>query len=126
MQNRKKRVLLIDDDHELTTLVKLRLEEDDEFHVWTENMGCRGLLAARMFRPDLVLLDVNMPQMDGSEVAAQLREEKEFSDLPIVFYTGLAEEGEGVGGKNERLLAKTAEWSEVVQCLNDALEPALV
>jgi CheY-like chemotaxis protein len=123
MQNRKKRVLLIDDDHALTTVVKLRLEESDEFHVWTENTGSRGLLAARMFRPDVVLLDVNMPQMDGSEVAARLREEKEFSELPIVFYTGLAEEGEAVGGKNERLLAKTAEWSEVVQCLNDALEP---
>ena len=75
-----------------------------------------------MFRPDVVLLDVNMPQIDGVEVAAQLRKQKEFSELPIIFYTGLAEPGECVGGKNERLLAKTAEWSEVMQCLNEALE----
>jgi two-component system, OmpR family, response regulator len=81
------------------------------------------LMAARMFRPDLILLDVIMPVMDGGDVAARLRADPLLRDIPVVFLTALVsnEETDGhemVSGA-ETFLAKPVDIGELKKTLED-------
>ena len=85
----KPRVLLVDDERfNLNTLHGL-LKEDHKIMVATG--GDQALKAAVTGRPDLILLDINMPGMDGYEVCRRLKEDSLTSSIPIIFITGLAD-----------------------------------
>src|SRR2546426_9287773 len=79
----KKRILLVDDETSFTRLLKLNLEQTDDYEVRVENWAEDALMAAREFRPDLVLLDVMMPRMIGGGVAALLRADASLKETPI-------------------------------------------
>ena len=64
----KKKILLVDDEAELLDMLKMRLETAD-YHVCTALDGCEGLERARQEKPDLIVLDVLMPEKDGSDTA---------------------------------------------------------
>jgi len=85
----KKHVLVIDDDKSITTLTKRTLEASGEFEVSVENESCKALHAARQAKPDLILLDVIMPGLDGGDVRRQLRNDWMLSSIPVIFFTGL-------------------------------------
>lgn len=86
----KKRILIVDDESGFTTLLKHSLESEGYYLVEEENEASHALIAAREFDPDLVILDVMMPEMDGSDVAAMLRADHRFKYTPIIFLTALA------------------------------------
>jgi CheY-like chemotaxis protein len=90
----KKRILVVDDDPAITRLVKLNLERTGHYEVQTENLGLRAIEAARHFRPALILLDVLMPGMLGSEIAAQLQADPELRPIKFIFLTGAITKGE--------------------------------
>ena len=97
----KKRILLVDDEKSFTTLLKLNLEETGNYEVRVENWPEDAFTAAKEFKPDLVLLDIIMPRMPGGNVAAQITEDPELKDTPIVFLTAAVrkqqvEENEGI------------------------------
>src|SRR5438046_2532648 len=75
----KKRILIVDDEISFTRLLKLNLEQTNDYVVRVENWAEDVLPAAREFRPDLVLLDVMMPRMFGGEDSLKT--------TPIVFFT---------------------------------------
>jgi len=81
----RKRILVVDDEIGFTRLLKLTLEQTNDYEVRVENWPERALSAAREFRPDLVLLDVVMPRMFGADVAACLRADASLKATPIVF-----------------------------------------
>ncbi len=83
----KKRILLVDDEKSLTTLLKLNLEETGQYEVRVENFPEDALAAAREFQPDLVLLDIIMPRLPGGNVAVQITSDPQLKDTPIVFLT---------------------------------------
>jgi DNA-binding response OmpR family regulator len=83
----KRRILLVDDEVSFTRLLKLNLEQTDDYVVRVENWADRALAAAHEFEPDLVLLDVIMPRIIGSDVAARFREDAHLKATPIVFFT---------------------------------------
>lgn len=85
----KTRILVVDDDIGLSRLVGLALEKTRLYEVKVENRSRQALACAREFRPHLVLLDVDMPGMDGGAVAAQLRSDLSLNDLHIIFFTSL-------------------------------------
>jgi two-component system, OmpR family, response regulator len=85
----KKRILLVDDEVGFTRLFKLNLEQRADYEVRVENWADKALHAAREFRPDLVLLDVIMPRMIGSEIAARFREDVSLQSTPIVFLSAV-------------------------------------
>lgn len=85
----KTRILVVDDDVGLSRLVGLTLEKTRLYEVRVENRSRHALQCAREFQPHLVLLDVDMPGMDGGAVAAQLRSDLSLNDLQIVFFTSL-------------------------------------
>ena len=102
--SQKKKILIIDDEANLTMLVKLNLEKTGHYEVREENRALRGLAAAREFKPDLVLLDVMMPDLDGGDVLAQLKADPNLKDVPVVFLTAtvlkeeVAKKGGSIGG----------------------------
>ena len=100
----KKKILVVDDEEKFTKYLKLNLELTGKYEVRVENKGSHGLEAAKAFKPDLILLDVMMPDMDGSEVASLLREEEICKNIPVVFLTAIVteqeieEKGSDIGG----------------------------
>lgn len=91
-----KKILIIDDDPELRKLVEAILKPL-EFTVYMAPSGEDGLKQAYIVHPDLVILDVNMPGMDGYEVCSRLRE---FSSFPILMLTARAQENDMLRGFN--------------------------
>ena len=83
----RKRILVVDDEIGFTRLLKLTLEQTNDYEVRVENWPEQALRAAQEFRPDLVLLDVVMPRMFGGDVAARLRADATLRTTPIVFFT---------------------------------------
>ncbi len=117
----KQRILLIDNDKSYTRILKLNLESRGFFEVQEENIGSQALAAARKFKPDLILLDVMMPDIDGGEVAAQLKADFRLKTIPIVFLTAAAskQEVDGLEGSigGQSFLAKPASTGEILDCL---------
>ncbi len=84
------RVLVIDDEAPIRLLCRVNLEAEGMSVIEAED-GPRGLAAAREARPDVVLLDVMMPGLDGWRVAEELLDDPRTADIPIVFLTARAE-----------------------------------
>ncbi|KPJ90942.1 MAG: histidine kinase [Gammaproteobacteria bacterium SG8_15] len=121
----KKRILVVDDEPALTRMVKLNLERTGNYEVRTENQGSMALQAAREFKPDLMLLDVMMPDMSGDEVSAQMKEDEELSRMKYVFMTAIItkDETEAMGsniGGNE-FLAKPVKTDELIATIERVL-----
>jgi CheY-like chemotaxis protein len=93
--------MIIDDEPGFTRLLKLTLEKTGGFEVLEENNGTRAWLTAREFAPDIIFLDVVMPEIDGGDVAQQIRSDPMLAHVPIVFLTAIVSEKEGgheIGG----------------------------
>jgi CheY-like chemotaxis protein len=119
----KKRILIIDDEASFTRMVKLNLEKTGSFEVREENRATYAVAAAREFKPDLILLDVIMPAMDGGDVAAQIRTDRHLKGTPIVFLTATVSQREaGEGGLNSGgslFLAKPVSLENLIHCINE-------
>lgn len=88
------KVLLIDDEAGFTELLKMNLEKGGEFEVTVENDSTRAHETAVDFRPDVILLDVVMPGMDGGDVQAQFESDPHLSRTPIIMLTALVDSTE--------------------------------
>lgn len=125
MKQDKKRILVVDDEASITRLLKLNLEATDRYLVGTENDPKAALAAAEQFQPDLILLDVLMPDQDGGQLASQLQASPKLKGIPIVFLTAAATKKEiyARGGKVGGLpfLAKPVDLTEVLACLDQHL-----
>ena len=91
---RKKNVLIIEDDTNTADLVALYLQREG-FQALTANDGEQGLALAERYRPDLVVLDLMLPKVDGWEVCRRLRQ---LSDVPVIMLTARDEEIDRVAG----------------------------
>nr|MDP2190681.1 response regulator [Rhodoferax sp.] len=96
-----KRILVVDDEPHITRMIKLVLEQTGRYEVRTENLGRRAIEAAREFRPDLILLDVMMPGMLGSEIGTQLQADPELSGIKFIFLTALVTKDEELKSKGQ-------------------------
>jgi CheY-like chemotaxis protein len=94
MRTGKSKILVIDDESSFTHIVKLFFEDTGRYEVKEVNKGTEGLTAAQQYRPDLILLDIYMPDLCGGEVAAQIRDDNDLKDVPIVFLTALIRKNE--------------------------------
>lgn len=117
----KKRILIIDDEVVFTRILKYNLENTGTYVVRIENRGARGLAAALEFQPDLILLDIIMPDMDGGEVASQIKAHERVKHIPIVFFTAavLKEEVDAKGGVigGYPFIAKQVSVAAVLECI---------
>ncbi len=81
------KILYVEDDADIRTIAKLSLEAVGGFTVQVANSGAEAIDIAPAFMPDLILLDVMMPGMDGPTTMLALRKLPEFEQTPIVFMT---------------------------------------
>ena len=127
MNDRKKRILVVDDESSITRLLKLNLEQTGDYLVRTENFSKAALAAAEEFHPELILLDVMMPDMDGGELAGKFQTHPVTRHVPIVFLTAAVTREEVlshhglIGGLP--FLAKPVNMEEVLGCLDTHLGP---
>lgn len=121
----KKRILLIDDDGALLRWMKLALERTGNYEVASEQNGAAALQTARSFKPQIIFIDLNMPNVEGSTLAHEIRSDSAFKRIPIVFLTGAVtiEEVERSGGKigGEFFLAKPIDVARLVKCIGERL-----
>jgi two-component system, OmpR family, response regulator len=93
-----RRILIVDNDRDSAHLVKVLLERAGHYFVLEENVATKAHQTAQSFRPDLILLDIVMPEMDGGDVAAQIAADPELRSTPIVFLTALVTKSEAEAG----------------------------
>lgn len=94
----KHKVLLVDDEVGITRALALYLTENGDCDVRIENTGSRAVATARDFRPDLIVLDIVMPDADGATLASEMKADAILKDTPIVFLTALVSQHEAGGG----------------------------
>jgi len=120
----KQRILIVDDDHESTHLVKILLEKAGSYVVLEENDAASAHQSARNFRPDLILLDIMMPETDGAEVAAQIEADPDLRSTPIIFLTALVTEPETKAGlriEGHRSVAKPINIPKLIDQIEESL-----
>ena len=96
----KKKILIVDDEDDILHFLELVLREKG-YDVATASGGHEALTKAQLERPDLVLLDIMMPQMDGWEVLKLLRVDDETSDIPVAMLSARTEAKDRVQGLQE-------------------------
>ena len=96
----KKKILVVDDEDDILNFLELVLGEKG-FDVVTASGGQEALTKAQLERPDLVLLDIMMPQMDGWEVLKLLRVDEETAEIPVAMLSARTEARDRVQGLQE-------------------------
>ena len=120
----KKRILIVDDDPTAIKLLRLNIESMGDFEVFTESQGSYAVVAARECRPDLVIMDIMMPDMLGSDAAAALQEDSVLGGIKVVFITSMLKKGEerkpGKGNGAQTIFAKPLSKVELVDIIKQA------
>jgi len=124
------KVMLVDDEAGLTTLTKMSLERSGEFIVAVENDPRKAVERARHLQPDILILDMVMPGMDGGDVAAQIRNTPELAQMKLIILTALVSGDEttggtasiAVGGEGYRALSKPVKLELLQQTIREELE----
>ncbi len=120
----KKKILIVDDEENVLLMLKKRLTAKGYFVITATN-GKDALMLANSKHPDLIILDVLMPGMDGPEVATQLKESPKTKDISVVFLTCLyakveeSEHGHMVG--NRMIFAKPYDPKELEETIERLL-----
>ena len=94
----KKKILIVDDEQQLAETVKEFLEGTGEYDVHIETDGIKAMSDIQEFKPDLVLLDVMLPGMNGFEICKSLQENKKFSSIPVIILSARGDEPDKVAG----------------------------
>jgi DNA-binding response OmpR family regulator len=118
------KVLLVDDDPVILKLLQVNFEMEG-YKVMTANDGVEGLEKARTERPDIVLLDIMMPRMDGLEVTKALKGDASTKDIPIILLSAKAQASDVQVGKDmgaDDYLTKPFDPLELLDRVNELLE----
>ncbi len=119
----KKKILVVDDSGAMLRNVKAWLE--DHYQVVLANSGAMAIKYLATNRPDLVLLDYEMPIINGKQVLEMIRAEQEFADMPVIFLTS-KDDKESVlqvmSLKPAGYLLKTLEPAKIIQAIDDFFE----
>lgn len=125
MKMRKsKTILIVEDEVELVEMVKMRLEANG-YKVIAAYNGEDGLYWARKEKPDLILLDLMLPKMDGYEVCGTLKKDRDYADIPICIFTARAQESErrlGMELGADAYIIKPFEPSALIEKIKELLK----
>ena len=117
----KRRILIVDDDRDSTHLLKILLEKTGGYLVLEENDPAKAHQSAHNFRPDLILLDIMMPQRDGVELASEIDADPQLKRTPIIFLTALGDSRAGLRIQGYPVLAKPINIPELINRLEENL-----
>jgi excisionase family DNA binding protein len=94
IESGKRKVLIVDDDAEIVELIVEVLERDGRFEVKTASSGYEAGMATQRFRPELILLDYMLPDVNGNVVCQTIRRNPEFENIKIIIVSGVVKEDE--------------------------------
>jgi CheY-like chemotaxis protein len=94
IESGKRKVLVVDDDAEIVELIVEVLERDGRFEVKTASSGYEAGIATQRFRPELILLDYMLPDVNGNVVCQTIRRNPEFENIKIIIVSGVVKEDE--------------------------------
>jgi DNA-binding response OmpR family regulator len=89
----KKKILLIEDEEDMAYAITLQLESKG-FEVIVAHDGRAGLEKARIKKPDLIILDVMLPKIDGYKICRMLKFDNKYKNIPIIIYTARAQDSD--------------------------------
>ncbi len=119
-----RKILVVDDEENELSLLDMILSQAG-YSVTTSNNGKKALELAKSICPDIMIVDLSMPDMDGGQVAEKLKLQPETKDIPILFLTGLYtkeqedEKGHMIAGN--MILAKPCESKQLLAMINKLL-----
>lgn len=99
MPNQIKKILIVEDEETLSAMYKSKLEESGKFKVFIADNGASGLEAAKKEKPDIVILDVILPQIDGFSVLEELKKSGSTKKIPVIMLTNLGTDEDKEKGK---------------------------
>src|SRR3982075_3627931 len=117
-------ILIVDNNRDFTRTAKLALERTGRYFVCEENDSSKAHQTAQSLQPDLILLDIAMPETDGGEVAARIQSDPALHRIPIVFLTALVTRVEGKSGlriQGHPFLAKPISLPELIKGIEENL-----
>ena len=91
LESGKRKALIVDDDEELVELIRDVLEQDGRFEVRVANNGFDAGMMVRDYRPDILVLDVMLPDINGKEVCQRVRQDSSLDDVKIICISGMVE-----------------------------------
>lgn len=122
--NTPKRILLVDDEPNILLAIEFLLKKEG-YTIQKAFDGQQALELAATFRPDIVVLDVMMPELDGFEVAQRIRNTPSFDDVRIIFLTAKgtpSDKMRGYSSGGEVYLIKPFDNDELVRIVNEIVE----
>ncbi len=123
MNDRIIKILYIEDEIDLIELVTLLLERSGKYKVTATKQGEEGIVLAKTNKPDVILLDLMMPNIDGWDVFRQIREDEETRSIPIVIVTSQAQDIDKVLGleiaKADGYITKPFEPNDLFTIIDD-------
>ncbi len=94
----KKRILIVDDEEDILSVLKFRLEANN-YEALTASDGQEGLNKARTEKPDLIILDLMLPKLDGYKVCRMLKFDESYKAIPIIMFTARVQQKDEELGK---------------------------
>jgi len=98
MTQSKKKILLVEDDTMISSMYKTKFESDG-FEVFVAENGAIGLDLAKKEKPDIIMLDVILPQLDGFSVLEQIKQDDSTKNIPVIMLTNLGTEEDKAKGE---------------------------
>lgn len=120
------KILLIDDEEDFTELLAANLEEAGNYEVRQVNNPMNALKVAREFLPDLCVIDLVMPQMDGGDVVSAMRDDPQLREIHVIMLTALVEEDPAQPGKAQMkgglpFISKTSDFWVIQKAIEEEL-----
>jgi DNA-binding response OmpR family regulator len=119
-----KRILLVDDEKAFCDVVKENVELRGGYRIHVSNNGKDALKAARTFRPDLIILDIRMPVMDGFKVLEELKKDTSTLGIPVIVMTALDDDTSKIRAASlygDRYLVKPVKISELLMKIKEVI-----
>ena len=120
----KKKVLIVDDEPDIVETIQFMLESEG-LECLAAYDGEDALLKARTENPDLILLDIMLPKMDGYKVCRLLKFDEKYKDIPIIMLTAKAQDADKLIGKEtgaDEYVCKPFVMDELVRMIRDRLK----
>ena len=92
--DKRTRILLVDDEDDIRMIAEINLRDVGGFETMTAESGAEGIATAIAEQPNLILLDMMMPHMDGMQTLERLREDERTRGIPVIFMTAKAQRTE--------------------------------
>lgn len=130
VEAKKKKIVVADDDYAILGAIQETLE--DKYLIYTAQEGAEAVRLVKKIRPDLVIMDVGMPLMDGLEACRQIKQDADTASIPVMFLSGKneledSEKAYNSGGNSymvkpfstEKLLSKVSEMIQKAEMRNE-------